>query len=332
MSATATDIVAALAALNLAPRGAPEPLSGGVSCDVFRVETAAGPVCVKRALPRLRVAADWKAPVERSHSEVRWLQTASEIPGVLAPRVIAEHEPGHLFVMSWFEPADHPVWKAELAAGRVSRTLAAQVGAALAAIHSAAARRPQLAADFRTDELFHALRLEPYLLHAARAHPDLAPQLEALSRETLARNVTLVHGDVSPKNILAGPHGPVFLDAECAWWGDPAFDVAFCLNHLLLKCIWRPPHATAYLEAFDALRRAYLDAVDWEPPAALDGRAARLLAGLLLARVDGKSPVEYLREETDRAFVRAAARAFIANTPPDLAALAAAWAERTRTL
>lgn len=327
----AEEVMQALSALGLAPRRAPEPLTGGVSCDVFRVETAAGPVCVKRALPRLKVAADWNAPVERSHSEVRWLQTASEIPGVLVPQVIAEHEPAHLFVMSWFDPQAYPVWKSELAAGRIDLGLAGRVGAALAAIHAAAARRPELAADFQTGDLFHALRLEPYLLHAAKAHPDLAATLESLSREILNRGISLVHGDVSPKNILAGPDGPVFLDAECAWWGDPAFDLAFCLNHLLLKCVWRPAYAALYLQAFDVLSRAYLSGVDWEPAPALDARATKLLAGLLLARVDGKSPVEYLVAEADRAFVRSAARSFVQDPPLSLTRLAAAWAERIKT-
>src|SRR5207237_5493779 len=40
-------------------------LPGGVSSDVWRVETDGQAFCVKRALPRLRVAKLWEAPVER---------------------------------------------------------------------------------------------------------------------------------------------------------------------------------------------------------------------------------------------------------------------------
>src|SRR5437016_3999625 len=116
--------------------------------------------------------------------------------------------------------------------------------------------------------------------------------------------LALVHGDVSPKNILVGRRGPVFLDAECAWFGDPAFDLAFCLNHLLLKCLWTPPSAHDFLSAFNSLSESYLAMVTWEPPAAVERRAARLLPGLFLARIDGKSPVEYITEESAKNRVR----------------------------
>src|SRR5205085_5858894 len=135
----------------------------------------------------------------------------------------------------------------------------------------------------------------------------------------------LVHGDVSPKNILVGPAGPVFLDAECAWWGDPAFDLAFCLNHLLLKCLWTPAARDDFLACFDALSESYLAAAEWEPRAALERRAAALLPGLLLARVDGKSPVEYLRDDASRASVRRVARQFLVAPTDRLQVVAAGW-------
>ena len=110
----------------------------------------------------------------------------------------------------------------------------------------------------------------------------------------------MIHGDVSPKNILVGPRGPVFLDAECACIGDPAFDLAFCLKHLLLKCLWVPAARVALLDSFHRMFEAYLSGVDWEAPAALEVRCAELLPALFLARVDGKSPVEYVTTEDDK--------------------------------
>src|ERR1700693_6321513 len=133
---------------------------------------------------------------------------------------------------------------------------------------------------FANDETFEAIRIEPYLRATARAHPSLAHQFDALATETLATKRALVHGDVSPKNILKGARGPVFLDAECAWFGDPAFDLAFCLNHLLLKGARAGADKPRYLAAFSALARAHLGGVNWEDTNALERRAAALLPAL----------------------------------------------------
>ena len=118
----------------------------------------------------------------------------------------------------------------------------------------------------------------------------------------------------------------MFLDAECAWYGDPAFDLAFCLNHLLLKCLWTPSATAGFLACFAALAGGYLAQVAWEPRPALEGRAASLLPGLFLARVDGKSPVEYITSTVDKERVRRVAATFLVAPPDELAAIAEGWA------
>ncbi|HWT09834.1 MAG TPA: phosphotransferase [Roseomonas sp.] len=303
------------------------PLAGGVSSDIWRVVLPDGrQVCIKRALPKLKVAADWRAPVVRNRYEARWLARAAEAAPGSAPALLGQDEATGTLVMEWLPPDRHPVWKARLQAGEADPAFAAEVGRRIARIHAAAAARPELASDFPTDSLFHAIRLEPYLVATARENPDLAAALNGLVARTAATKLTLVHGDVSPKNILVGPGGPIFLDAECAWWGDPAFDLAFCLNHLLLKCLWTPAAAPGFLHCFEVLATAYLAGVAWEAPAALESRAASLLPGLFLARVDGKSPVEYLTEETDKDRVRRVARALLACPPDRLRTVQRAWA------
>ena len=304
-----------------------ERLTGGVSSDVFRLETPQGVYCVKRALAALRVAADWRAPVERSHFEVEWLRTARELVGERVPRVLFEDPARNTFVMEFYDPQTHSVWKQDLAAGHVDIEVARQVGGLIGKVHSGTAGRRDIARRFPTGELFEALRLAPYLRHAAQAHPDLAPRLQALADRTAATELALVHGDLSPKNILCGPDGPILLDAECAWYGDPAFDLAFCSTHLLLKTVWRPAHASAFLDAASALHDAHRAAVDWEPAAQLEARAAALTGGLLLARVDGKSPVEYLVTAGERAFVRNAARRLIERPASTMAELTTRWRE-----
>jgi aminoglycoside phosphotransferase (APT) family kinase protein len=137
----------------------------------------------------------------------------------------------------------------------------------------------------------------------------------------------LVHGDFSPKNILQGASGPVILDAECAWFGDPAFDVAFVLNHLLLKGAWRPQWRMRYVEAFASLERAYFAHARWEPAEALAARIAALLPALMLARIDGKSPVEYLQSEVEKDEVRTFASALVAEPVERPAEVAQRWLE-----
>jgi aminoglycoside phosphotransferase (APT) family kinase protein len=309
-------IVAALRRMRLltdreAPEG--ERLTGGVSSDIWRMDLRSGPVCVKRALAKLRVAADWQAPVERNRYEARWMQRAAAAAPGSAPRLLGLDEASGALAMQFLPAERYPLWKALLRDGHADPGFAAQVAATLVRIHAATAAEPAIAAEFPTDRIFYDIRLEPYLIATGRVHPDLAPRLSELVTVTQANRHALVHGDVSPKNILRGPGGPVFLDAECAWWGDPAFDLAFCLNHLLLKCLWTPSAAAGFLACFDALASAYVGRVDWEPPDALESRAAHLLPGLFLARVDGKSPVEYITAEPDKDRVRRVARSLLAR-------------------
>jgi 5-methylthioribose kinase len=298
-------------------------LSGGVSCDVYKVETKRHPpIVVKRALPKLRVALDWRAPPERALTEVAWLNLAASINPCWAPKVLGEDRARHLFAMEYLAPDSFPLWKAELAAGRIDEGFAAIVGAALAKIHATTAGNGAIADSFANDAQFFALRLDPYLLFTATRHPDLADAIREATNDIARSRIALMQGDISPKNILCGPDGPVFLDAETACYGDPAFDLAFCLNHLLLKTVWRPQWLDQYARAFSAMRKSYAEGVSWEEPEALDRRVARLLPMLLLARVDGKSPVEYITSGPDKAFVRAKARAMINSVPQSLDALA----------
>lgn len=303
------------------------PLAGGVSSDIWRADTRRGPVCVKRALAQLRTQKEWHAPVERNASEADWMRVARDIVPAAVPHLIGEDREAGLFAMEYLDPARYPVWKELLRDGTVSETTAAGVGDAIGRIHAGTADDAAVAARFATDRIFHPIRIAPYLLATADAHPDLGDRLRALAVTTAATKRTLVHGDVSPKNILVGPDGPVFLDAECAWFGDPAFDLAFCLNHLLLKSIWRPAYADDYFRAFAALAGAYLGRVDWEPPATHERRTAALLPGLLLARIDGTSPVEYITGDSDRERVRRAARRALLQPPETLAGVCRVFTE-----
>jgi Ser/Thr protein kinase RdoA (MazF antagonist) len=228
--------------------------------------------------------------------------------------------------MDYLDPKSYPVWKTQLRDGVVHAETAERVAQRLVRIHAATSNDEHVARQFATDDAFHAIRLEPYLVATSRAHSDLADHLQSIVQVTASTKRALVHGDISPKNILIGPSGPIFIDAECAWYGDPAFDPAFCLNHLLLKCLWRPRHAKAYLACFDSFAAAYLHGVSWEPRVSIESRIARLLPALFLARIDGKSPIEYVTSERDKKRVRDIARPLIRCPTNKLNDIRQTWA------
>src|SRR5271165_2377367 len=322
------DLCESLSRLGLIRRGESievTPLTGGVSSDIRVVEVEGRRFCVKRALPRLKVAALWEAPVGRNAAEAARMRAVARWIPHAVPRILAEDAEAGFFVMDYLPPEDFPLWKTQLLAGRVEAEFAAAVGRDLALIHARSAADPNAPAAFAHDDTFEALRIDPYLRATGRAHPAFAGQLGALGDRTLATKRALVHGDVSPKNILIGPLGPVFLDAECAWFGDPAFDLAFCLNHLLLKGARPGSSRAGYGEAFRRLSAAYLAGVKWEAREAVEARAAALLPALFLARVDGKSPVEYLTRESEREAVRRCAAPLVARPPMRLGDVAEAW-------
>jgi aminoglycoside phosphotransferase (APT) family kinase protein len=327
MAIVPKDIIEALDRMHLLHGSVPqgEPLAGGVSSDIWRIDLPSGPICIKRALPKLRVEADWQAPVERNIFEARWMRVVNQAVPNATPALLGQDEASGTLAMAFLPAQRYSLWKSMLRDGMVDAAFAASVAATLVRIHAATGANPSLARDFETDAIFRDIRLEPYLTQTGRAHPDLATQMQVLVDTTSSNKHALVHGDVSPKNILCGPDGPVFLDAECAWWGDPAFDLAFCLNHLMLKCLWVPAASLALLDCFHAMTAAYLPFIGWEPAAALEVRAAHLLPALFLARVDGKSPVEYITVNQQRDKVRSVARRLIADPPDRLADVAEAW-------
>jgi Ser/Thr protein kinase RdoA (MazF antagonist) len=225
-------------------------------------------------------------------------------------------------LLEFLPPEEYRLWKPELLAGRFEPGIPHAVGLARGNIHAATWGDRKVAGDFATDAIFDALRLSPYLRTLAERTPDLADPILAIAERTAATHLALVHGDVSPKNILiarADRH-PVLLDAECAWYGDPAFDAAFFLNHLVLKASHVPSIRRELLEGAEDFAATWLSCLPMAARADAEQRVAALLPCLMLARVDGKSPVEYL-EEDGRARMRALSRPHIISTPTALSRL-----------
>jgi aminoglycoside phosphotransferase (APT) family kinase protein len=279
----------------LGPSARAKALAGGVSSRIYRVRDRARAFVVKSALARLRVASDWRSNPGRNRHEQLYLRYVGALFPQSVPRILFASSRHGYFGMEYFG-AGFTNWKAALLRGECDPRVARQAMALLARIHASSRHRPDLARRFATTRNFRQLRTDPYLRTAARRHPALAACLEREADRLERTRECLVHGDFSPKNILIGDRRLILLDCEVAWYGDPAFDVAFLLHHLCLKALRHAPRERGLAALFAAAVRAYFGGFrgTGRPMAALDRRSARLVLMLLLARVDGKSPVEYL--------------------------------------
>lgn len=267
-----------------------EILTGGVASDVRIVHGADGPVVVKQALGKLKVAADWRSNPARSAVEVAALEVAAELIGPASvPRVLAVDEEANSFTMSLIEPRLRN-WKAELLAGRLDVRTAARAGEMLAKWHARSAGRKDLATRFADLTYFEELRLEPFFRQVARRWENLAAPIAKLMTSMTARHSALVHGDFSPKNMLVDGEEVVLLDFEVTHWGDPRFDVGFLLAHLLLKRMRRG----ADRAGFNTLASAFLETYRKHGLSILDAALVQIVGCLILARIDGDSPVDYL--------------------------------------
>ena len=269
------------------------PLTGGVSSEIYLVEDGERQIVVKRALAKLKVAADWFADTSRNHSEQAYIRYVGAFRPDAMPAIIGSDADAGLFAMAYL--AGFRNWKQVLLAGEADFGLAQQAGALLGEIHAYSWGDSLAQAEFDTMRNFDQLRIDPYLRATAAVHPDLAPVLLAEADRLMESRECLIHGDYSPKNILFRAERLVPLDCEVACYGDAAFDLSFFLNHLFLKGLYHAPQRLNFDGLIDAARSGYRAA----NPQHADGvevRTACLLPMLMLARVDGKSPVEYLDE------------------------------------
>ncbi|MBI4325358.1 MAG: phosphotransferase [Chloroflexi bacterium] len=292
-------------------------LKGGVSNRTVLVERTNGPAWViKQALPKLRVAEDWFSDPGRIHREALgliWLDRLAP-PGTIPPFVFEDRR-RHLLAMQAVPPP-HENWKSLLLAGGIERAHVLQFGQLLGTVHCRAQEhQAEIASVFADRTFFETLRLEPYYRFCAARHPDATDFLAALIDETLATRLTLVHGDFSPKNILVHQDRLVLLDHEVIHFGDPAFDLGFSLTHLLSKAHHLPTYQAAFLQAAHDYWETYRQASgEIARLPGLEARAARHTLACLLARVDGRSPLEYL-SGAERNRQRAIVLSLIAHPP-----------------
>jgi len=305
-----------------------EALGGGVSCDIWRVQARGKSFVVKRALEKLRTELDWRADPCRNRYEQAYLRFVAEfLPGAV-PQVF--HGTPNFFVMEdltegWLD------WKKHLLAGQVEPTLARQAGEILGEIHRQSWGSADVARAFATEENFHELRVSPYLLTTATRHPDLSGAIREEATRLAATRRALVHGDFSPKNLMVREKRMVVLDCEVAWFGDPAFDVGFLLNHFLLKALHLPQKAEEFFSLVSGALAGYREKMGQEKAGMVLEDVPDLLLCLMLARVDGKSPVEYLTQAEKKETIRAFVRRWLPAGPKTVEGIVEAWKQEVKS-
>lgn len=305
-------------------------LSGGVSNRTMLVECASGPKwVVKQGLAKLRVAVDWYSDPVRVHREalaMRWLNQM--LPSGSVPRLVFEDPEHHLLAMDVVSQP-HANWKTVLLTQPVDHEHVRQFGELLGSIHRLGHdKHASLPPELADQSLFDSLRLEPYYGYTAKQVPAAAEFLTSLIDRTRGRQDTLVHGDFSPKNILIHQRRLVLLDHEVAHIGDPAFDVGFSLTHLLSKAHFRVDQRDALAQATNQYWQVYrqtLGAVPWQDD--LEVRIVQHTLACLLARVEGRSPLEYF-QDAHRARQRQAVIDLLPKPPSSVEELIPAFLKR----
>ena len=294
-----------------------ETLPGGVSCRTVLVEREnGGDIVVKQALEFLRVAEIWRGDPTRSEREAEATRALNELlEAHQVPRFLFEDRTEHVIAMTAVPPP-HENWKTVLLRGERRDRDIVDFAQILGTIHRGAyLKRDIMAPRFTDRSHFETLRIDPYYRFAAESVPVVAPWFQSLIEETEQVLLTLVHGDFSPKNILLGESGCVLLDHEVAHWGDPAFDIGFATAHFLAKANHLPDQREDFGDAARLFWMTYCEIIDdlpWFP--ALSARAVRHSIGCVLARVCGKSPLEYL-SSLERERQRSVALSLAADEP-----------------
>ncbi len=269
-------------------------LTGGVSSDIWKVNTNSKVFCIKSSLENLKVDKKWVVPKCRNQIEVKYYNEAKKYIPHSIPQILAHNKEANIFAMKWYNPSTYKNWKSELLKENIYSNKATHLAFIISKMHNETSSKQEYSSLFSNQKIFDAIRIEPYFYYLAKKYKDFSQIIMDQTKSLINNKKVLVHGDISPKNILLSPKRTIIIDAECACWGDPAFDIAFFINHFLLKSLLLKNITNELINLAISFMNNYLKLVKWEDPKKLEKRIVKLLPIFLLARVDGKSPVEYL--------------------------------------
>ncbi|MDP1852505.1 MAG: aminoglycoside phosphotransferase family protein [Candidatus Planktophila sp.] len=269
-----------------------EILTGGVSNTVLSITTKYQDLVLKQALPELKVAQKWEADPRRAIVEADALRLFHEISPTVVPKLVFIDPIEFVLIMERL-PLGSSVWKSDLLTGIFNPMVPEVLGKTLAEWHHFGAEHPKYQSKFKEDTLFEQLRVDPFYRFVGDKNPYLQKSIFALIDELKSDNSTIVHGDFSPKNIMVTPGEQVYvLDFEVMHVGNPIFDLAFLVSHLLCK-FFRAENDQMALQ-LASLADKFLS--KYEASHSISSSLPLHTALIALARVEGKSPVDYLNK------------------------------------
>ncbi len=274
-------------------------LCGGVSNKTVLIKRPTHESWVlKQALAKLRVDVDWFSDPARIHREALALKHLPDLapPGTITPLIFEDREQNLLAMAAVPDP--HNNLKTLFLTHHIVEDHLYQFGRLVGSIHLKSTSRADLHTLFEDRSFFESLRIEPYYRYTAQQLPQAADALNKIIESTYSRRLCLVHGDYSPKNILVHEGKLILLDHEVIHFGDPAFDIGFALAHLLSKAHHIPSYRERFISATHIFWTAYTTAITaaaWSKD--IDAHAAAHGLACLLARVAGRSKLEYLSAE-----------------------------------
>lgn len=278
--------------------------SGGVSCPVAIIESGDRTLLIKQGRARLAVKEEWLADPARTNLEGKGAAFFHRYLPELQPDVVINDEENHIFVREAIPSGCH-MWKADLLEGILDFKVAERTMETMAIVHNSSAKDPDVPVIFNNYRNIYELRVTPYIQFVAKKYPQLAPVSEEVSDLIMNHHQVLVHGDYSPKNIIVTPDRQVcVIDSEPVHCGNAICDVSNFTTHIVLKSAHLKKYSAAFLNMLVAMTDTYFSRIDFDDPKKVEANCMKALGMTVLARIDGKSPAEYITDEATKQLVR----------------------------
>ena len=270
-------------------------LKGGVSSEVYKVTTNTKTYCIKRSLKKLMVKKKWIVNQNRIYFEYLWLYYCKQILQNNIPKTYHYNSLKKYIVMEYLDNTKFKTLKELYFKKNINLSTIKTISNHLYKIHNLSKNSNVKKIFSKNSRNFFNLRLDPYFNEVAKVYPHFKKKVNKINANYKKSSITLVHGDFSPKNILVGKNKIIYLDAECCNYGDPVFDLVFFSNHLLIKSIFISEKKELFLKAYKLFYKQYMRKLSKYEYKNYLKRILDMTPVMLLARVDGKSPVEYIK-------------------------------------